>query len=159
VPYTLVGQKVDIRATARVLEVFFKGERVASHRRSSEPNKTLTLPDHMPTSHREYLSWTPSRILEFAQEIGKCTYEFVEKMLESGQVQAAYRRALGVIRLAKIYGEERLEAACSKALALKINSYRSVENMLKTGFEREKTEKIESELPDHENLRGQSYYR
>jgi len=37
VPYQLVGQKLDVRMSAHVVEAFHKGKRVASHQRCYDP--------------------------------------------------------------------------------------------------------------------------
>ena len=160
VPYNLIREKVDLRATATTVEIFFRGQRVASHKRLHEPRSSATIPEHMPKEHREYAAWTPSKIVEVAEQIGPSTHRFVQTMLGDGKRQASgYRRALGVVRLGKTYGEERLENACSKALGMKEFSYTSLKNMLESGFDK-KCQKQEERAPlgDHENVRGQSYY-
>jgi len=59
VPYQLKGEHVDARITARTVELFFKGKRVAAHVRGYAPFKHSTLTEHMPESHRRYLERTP----------------------------------------------------------------------------------------------------
>jgi transposase len=46
--------QVDVRLTARTVEIFFKGERITAHQRISSNRKHTTVPDHMPSSHRRY---------------------------------------------------------------------------------------------------------
>src|SRR4029079_6995268 len=45
-PYRLVKEKVDVRATQHTVEVFVKGKRVASHQRSYERGGSTTLLEH-----------------------------------------------------------------------------------------------------------------
>ena len=66
VPYQLIHERLDVRLTATTLEVFFKGRRVASHRRSYITGRHTTLPEHMPKAHQKYLEWTPSRLIRWA---------------------------------------------------------------------------------------------
>src|SRR5262249_41746815 len=73
VPHRLVRQRVDVRLTAAMLEVFHKGERVASHRRNSRRGSFTTLPAHMPLSHQRHRDWTPTRFLSWAQTLGPST--------------------------------------------------------------------------------------
>ena len=61
VPYQLIHEKVEARVTASVVEVLFKGKRVASHPRKKGKGHYSTNPEQMPRSHREHLEWTPSR--------------------------------------------------------------------------------------------------
>lgn len=160
VPYALVHEKVEVRATATTIEIFFKGQRIASHRRSSKAGTYVTLCEHMPKKHREYLSWKPSRILHWAEKLGPHTHKLVKLLMEKRpRPELAYRSCLGILRLGKTYGKERLEAACAKALALQVISYQSVKNMLKSGFDQKPLREQErSPVGDHENIRGEAYY-
>lgn len=162
VPYALVQQRVDVRLRARTVEVFFKGNRVAVHKRSKERGGFTTLDEHRPKSHRRHLEWTPGRIVDWAGKIGPKCSEAVEHILESKpHPEQGYRSCLGLIRLGKKYGHERVEAACGRALALDICSYRRIKSMLKTGRE-------SCPLPDRSGskprpnasacIRGATYY-
>ena len=71
----------------------------------------------------------------------------------------AYRKCLGLLRLAKSCGNERLELACDRALKLQAIGYRSVKNILNKGIEAaDITEHSEAPLPLHDNIRGSDYY-
>ena len=59
VPYTLIGETVDIRYTGDVVEIYHKGKRVASHIKTNKSGTFVTQNLHMPTEHRQYLEWTP----------------------------------------------------------------------------------------------------
>jgi transposase len=163
VPYQLVGQKVDLRLSATVVEAFFRGRRVASHLRSFRPYAFTTDPAHMPASHRAHREWTPGRILRWARSSGPQTAELVEGVLSSRpHPEQGFRSCLGILRLGKHYGGERLEAACGRALAMGAFSYRSVESILRTGLDRQPLLALVPPpvpLRPHENLRGPGYYR
>jgi transposase len=161
VPYQLAGQRVDVRLTATTVEAFHGGRRVASHLRSHQPHRFTTDPAHMPAAHRAHLEWTPGRILRWAQASGPKTAALVEGVLTSRpHPEQGYRSCLGILRLGKHYGDERLEAACGRALALQAFSYRSVESILKTGLDRQPLLARAPAVPGrpHENLRGPTYY-
>jgi transposase len=66
VPYRFARAEVEARLTARGVEIFHKGERIAVHLRSSGNRKHTTIPEHMPSSHRRYAGWTIERIREDA---------------------------------------------------------------------------------------------
>ncbi len=160
VPYSLIHEEVDIRYTAKTVEVFLKANRVASHLRDDSRGRHTTLGEHMPKSHREYLEWNPSRIINWAKTIGQSAAQTVEYILTSrGYPEQGYRSCLGILRLAKRYSPERLERACKRAVAIRGMSYRTIESILKNGLDK-------SELPEtglqpaiaHENIRGSSYF-
>jgi hypothetical protein len=163
VPYHLYGKQVDARVTARTVEVLYRGERVASHPRARQKGEFKTLSEHMPRSHREHLEWTPSRLIRWAGEVGASCGEAARTIIEGKpHPEQGYRACLGLMRLAKMYGHARMEAACRRALALRVCSYRSIKSILKTGKDSEPLPE-EDRTPDlfsqfHENVRGRPYY-
>ncbi len=165
VPYSLVRETVEVRITASTVEDFLRGRRVASHRRNNKPGGFTTVRDHMPRSHQKHQEWTPSRLISWAGTIGPQTRTLVEAILASRpHPEQGYRSVLGLLRLAKRYDQERLEAACTRALVAKARSYRHVASILKNGLDRHplKTEAQEAQpqLPlNHANVRGPDYYQ
>src|SRR5512136_1536956 len=148
VPYQLIHQKVEVRFTEATVEIFFKGRRVASHLRSYRPGKPTTVSEHMPKSHQKYLEWTPSRLIGWAAKIGPCTEKLVTSILQDRpHPEQGYRSCLGLLRLAKRYTPERLEAACARALSMKACSYKNVESILKNGLDRQPLTVASSEPP------------
>ncbi len=142
------------------MEVLFKSKRIVSHIRSYKKGHYTTLPEHMPKSHREYRDWSPRRLINWASTIGPSTRALVEAIMASRQhpVQG-YRSAMGLIRLAKTYPNERLEAAAKRALAARALSFKSVDMMLKNNLEGAASE-AQGQLPivRHKNIRGAEYY-
>jgi len=161
VPHRWVGHKVDVRASASVVEVFHKGQRIAAHPRS-HTQLFSTLPEHMPSSHRQHREWSPGRFLNWAKQIGPATLEVVKRQLEDlPHPEHGYRRCLGLLNHARRYSKARLEAACERALAIHSPSYRSVSSILKQGLDRQplpEEEPEQEELPLHANVRGPDYY-
>jgi transposase len=160
VPFQYARQNVDLRATARTVEIFLGSKRIASHLRASGQLTYSTQSEHMPRAHQQYLEWTPSRILHWAQTIGRATAELVEKILaERPHPEQGYRSCLGILRLSKRYGQARLEKACARAGACRSYSYRAVESILKKNLEAQPLPQApQGSLPLHENLRGSSYF-
>ncbi len=163
VPFTLRHEQLDLRATSSTVEIFRKGERVASHLRSSLRGRHTTVPEHMPKSHQAHLEWSPERIARWAQTIGPDTRALVEAIFaDRPHPEQGYRSCLGILRLAKRYGDARLEVASGRALAVRARSYRHVESILKHGLDR--LPAPDSSPQDgvavvHVNLRGPDYYR
>ena len=162
-PYRLARQQVDVRLSAGAVEVFHRGQRVASHPRSQVRHAYTTADEHMPESHRRHAQWTPQRITEWAAKTGPSTAALAEAILASRtHPQQGYRAVLGIIRLASSYGPGRTEAACARALALRSYSYRSVKSILSTGLDRQPLPGSAPPLsphPVHGNLRGPGYYQ
>jgi transposase len=160
-PHALVKRQLDARLTATTVELFHKGTRVASHRRSHHKGGYTTLREHMPKSHQQYLDWTPQRFVRWAEKTGLATASVIEQILASRPFpQQGYNACYGVMRLGKRYGDERLEAACARALALGSASYKSIESILKHGLDqRPLPEPAPATEPvHHENVRGPEYY-
>ncbi|SEM83595.1 Transposase [Syntrophus gentianae] len=161
VPYQLVKEQVEAWLTATTVEILFKNRRVASHARSTEKYQHTTLTEHMPKAHQKYLEWTPSRIMDWAGKNGPNTRQIVTCIMERHRhPQQGFRSCLGIMRLAKRYSSERLEAACGRALLLKAYSYKSIESILKTNLDaQELPESSPEKKITHYNIRGQEYYR
>jgi transposase len=161
VPHQLVGQRLDIRASARVVEVLHRGRRVTSHPRSREQGRFTTLPAHMPEAHRRHAAWTPGRIVAWAERTGPATADLVAAIMASRpHPEQGFRSCLGIMRLGRRYGEERLEAAATRALDIRGLSYRSVESILKAGLDAVPLPGAEpvTSIGVHANVRGARYY-
>ena len=161
VPYQLARTEVEARLTAQTVEIFHRGKRVASHRRSWRHGQHTTVAAHMPRPHREYAEWTPRRLVAWAVKTGPATGTLIEQILtQRRHPQQGFRSCLGILRLAKRYGDERLEAACRRALHIGSARYKSIESILRHGLDREPLpEPSQQALPiDHANVRGSKYY-
>lgn len=160
VPHQLLKQKLWVRITARTVEVFFEGKRVASHARTSGNRQHSTHREHMPPNHRFRADWTPERIRRQAYRIGPNTEAFVEVVMrERKHPEQGFRTCLGVIRLAKTFGRDRLEAACERALTINARSYSSLHSILKNGLDRTpRTRATDEPAITHPNIRGAGYF-
>ena len=161
VPYQLAGSVVEVRLTNSVVEVFSQHRRVASHLRSYAVSRHVTDSAHMPDSHRRYLEWTPGRIVSWAEKNGPSTAAFIEALMKSRpHPEQGFRSALGVMRLAKKYSPERLEAACERGLVLRSFSYKSIESMLSHGLDQRPLRAASPRTRvAHRNIRGPNYYQ
>jgi transposase len=160
VPHALAKQKLWARITDRSVEVFHKGKRVAAHMRGSANRRHTTVPEHMPSSHRRYANWTPDRIRRDAAANGVHTEILIDVILRSKpHPEQGFRSAIGILRLAKTHGGERLEAACERALEIGARSYSSVASILKNNLDR-RTPRQATDGPaiDHPNIRGPQYF-
>jgi len=161
VPHHLIKRQLDVRTTVSTIECFHKGQRVACHRRSHQSGRHTTVTEHMPEQHRRHAQFSPERLQRWAANIGAETAALITHVMsERPHPEQGYRACLGILRLAKSYGDERLNAACARALTLGTHRYKSIESILKKGLDQQPlTPTTEPQLPtDHGNLRGPGYY-
>jgi len=164
--YQLVKQVVHIRATALIIEIFYKSKRIASHHLSFKKGGYTTDPNHRPPSHQAHLKWTPERIINWGKSKGDNVGLYIESLITSkAHPEQGYRAALGVIRLADKYNSYRLNQACGNAIAIGVISYQTVKNMLKNGMDqvappsnKKTNEKQQDFFTSNENVRGRNYY-
>ncbi len=160
VPHQLLREKLWVRITARTIEAYFKGQRVAAHQRTSGNRQHSTHRDHMPANHRFRTDWTPERIRRQAARIGPNTEAYVEVIMrERRHPEQGYRSCMGILRLAKTFGRDRLEAACARALQINARSYSSLHSILKNGLDRQpRTRATDEPAITHPNIRGADYF-
>jgi len=162
VPFRLLRERLDVRLTATTVEAFHKGERVAAHVRSCLRGLHTTLKEHMPPEHRKYAEWTPSRFIQWASKTGTATAQLVERIMASRTYpEQGYRSCLGIMRLARDYDAERVEAAARRALKYNTCSFRSMNAILAAGLDRQPEDGAlprQTTLFQHGNIRGPEYY-
>ena len=132
------------------------------HLRGAGRGRHTTLAEHMPSSHRRHAEWTIERIGREAAAIGPSTAKLAELILARGRPhpEQGYRACLGILRLARQYGADRLEAACDRGLDIGARSYGSLQSILKHGLDKRpaQTARQGELLPSHPNIRGSRYY-
>lgn len=161
VPYQFTGKEIELRFTSEMIEFWHDGKQIALHIRSYRKGAHTTLAEHMPTSHRKHMEWTPGRFLNWASQIGIATTRLVKHLLENKpHPEQGYRSCLGLLSLSKHYGNTRLEKACDRAWQLGAKTRRSVESILTHHLEEESIddEKIKPSIIHHENLRDKKQY-
>lgn len=162
VPYQHVHQVVEVRKSSQTVEIFLRGQRVATHVRSYRQGAHSTLPEHRPKKHQD-LQWTASQLIDRGRSVGPSTAAALENILRSKpHPELGYRACWGVLRLAKKYSPLRLEAACSRAVTLQVCSYRSIHSILEKGLDRQAlqpTQAPSAYARKHDNVRGAAYYQ
>lgn len=164
VPWCYLGEQIDVRIGDRTIECFLNGKRIALHQRAFKPGHT-TQNEHMPKAHQDYVKWTPERLHRWALDIGENTAKLIDEVIGLHKIpQQGYRACLGILRMSKKYGKERLENAAIRALHIGAVRYKNVESILKNGLDKQPLHKPASEntaaaiTNHHENVRGANYY-
>jgi transposase len=104
-------------------------------------------------------------MVRWAETIGPHTARLFERIMnDKPHPEMGYRGCLGIIRLAKKYSDDRVEAACERALMTGACRYKSVESILKNGLDRipvnpSHSSQRPSPTPPHDNIRGSEYFK
>lgn len=156
VPYRLIGKTVDLRLTARMLEVYYRGQAVATHARSGAARRFVTDPGHRPERHRAVIELSHERLLERAEAVGPATAAVLrEQVHRRTHPDEALRASLGILRLAHDFSGTALEQACKRALALRTYSYRAVRALITAP---PTAPPDPAPIAAHDNVRGARYF-
>ena len=160
VPYRYRDKYIELFYTERTIEIYENNIRIAFHRRNRKANDYTSLDEHMPPGHKYMKDWNPQRFMNWAENIGDDAKAIITIVLNIRQhPEQSYKTCLGILSLAKKYGEPRFLKACSRALYYKCYSCKKIENILKNNLENLDTNAdLSVPLVYHENLRGDEYY-
>ena len=165
VPYRHIGKTTQIHYTRSSVEVYYKNERIALHKRLVARGNYITNKDHLSSVHQAYSQWSPDYFEKKASQHGTHVLSIIKGILSMGDYpETAYKRSMGIIQLHRDYGSERLDNACKRALYAETYSYNRIKNILKNNLDLEElddtqTQLFRSHIPTHENLRGSSDYQ
>jgi hypothetical protein len=161
VPYQYIGKKVKVTFTPYKVEIFYNYERIALHKRWHTQFKYTTDKEHLPPEHRFVAELQPDRLLRLASEIHPDVKIYVGSILEfEAHPEQLYKMCIGILNLAKKYGNERLISACQRALDFGIYNYKTVKKILENRLEKQQIDKeLTESMPQHDNIRGSDYYQ
>lgn len=157
VPYKHIGQRVEVRVSARMVEIFFKRQLIASHVRLFKRGARATLDAHRPANHRAIIDTTIERLMQRAEAIAPSVAQVLrEQFNRKRHPEEALRVAQGILRLASDFSPQQLAAACERAITLNACNYRSVRALILTP----PTESGDARQLSlvHENVRGPEYF-
>jgi transposase len=161
VPHALIRAEVDVRFTARIVEIFHRGTRVAVHQRRHGGRRHGTEPDHMPAAHRRYAEWSPYRFGRWARAIGPNTEGLITAVLANRpHPEQGFRTCLGILRLYRGIEAARAEAISARAVEIGALNYRSIASILANNLDKAAAARgrEEATLFDHPNVRGPRYF-
>lgn len=161
VPYRYIGKHVEVQHTIDTVEIYSKKERIATHAKSHRKGNYTTIKNHLSSTHQYYQSWNKKFFVKMAAAIGINTAGYVSKLIDQQSYpEVGFKRSQGIISLKHKYPTQRIEAACEKALAYDICSYRIIENILKNHIDMEPVqEQIKHDIKPHGNLRSAANYK
>ncbi|MGB6324974.1 MAG: IS21 family transposase [Methylocella sp.] len=161
-PFRLIRELVDVRAADKTVEIFLKGQRIASHMRAPNRRGHTTLPEHMPSAHRRHASWTPARLIAYGEKVGPSVAALFEAVMTGRpHPEQGFRTCLGILALTRTCDNARVDAARRRGVPIKARSVASIRSILKNGLDRaflDETEGGDREPVRHGNIRGGHYY-
>lgn len=167
VPYTLVGRKVEVHADGATVQLYLDGERVASHLQGASDFRYSTLEVHMPPNHRFWKGLNPDKLIASASQIGEAMTALIRKVLERKKhPEQGYRAALGLLDLAKRFGNARLNAAAQRALHFGAERRRDLLAILEKGLDQKPIPEMAAQASlfpapplEHANIRGGASFK
>jgi transposase len=164
VPYQYIGQNTRIIYDEVNVEIFIGFERIAIHKRDYRVGGYTTLSEHMPEKHLKYKEtqgWDADYFISLAENIGDCSVGVFKKILASKEfIEQTYLSCKGLKRLSEIYGSQRFESACRRALKGSKVTYGMIKNILERNLDNlEETQGALFTIPTHENIRGEESYQ
>lgn len=162
VPYPYIKKKVKLLYTTSTVEIYYKYNRIALHKRNYKPYVYTTTSEHLASTHRFVAEWSAERFLDWAKSIDVAVGEYILHIIESrNHPEQAYKSCLGILNLEKKVGKERLIKACKRGLEYKTFSYKSIQKILENNLDHmdyDTEDQAQTELPAHNNIRGKHYY-
>ena len=162
VPYHYIGKKVTLLYNQEDVEVFYRYERIAAHKRDRRPYGYTTVIEHLASQHRFMSDWNPEKFIERAEQVGPETRDYIIGLLDMRQhPEQAYRSCQGILSFAGRLSKDRLNNACKRAIQYGDYGYHTIRVILERGLDRNKDDEPEDNqsLPSHKNIRGKGYYR
>ncbi len=130
-PHQYRGNRLDVWASDKTVEIISNGETIAIHSRSYSPGGFRTDNKHYPPQHQAYLEATPEQLRERALKVGEDTYTVINRLMSTRYPLRFLRRAQGILALIKKYSCKQLELACNQALAFEKYHVPFIENLIK----------------------------
>jgi transposase len=160
VPYMYIGKKVKVMYSSTQVEVFYNYALLTSHKRDRKFYGYTTNPDHLASTHRYITEWNPDRFVKWAESIDTTVKEFIIALMNSKtHPEQAYKACQGVLGLERKVGRERLINACRRAIEYENYSYHAIKSILENKYDMLTYAEISTEIPSHENIRGENYYQ
>jgi transposase len=156
VPYQYIGKKVKVLYSKSQVEIFYKYESIAFHKRVKSKFNYTTEPDHMASQHKAIMDWNPEKFLSQGRAIHADVEQYLQHIFEKKlHPEQAYRSCAGILSFARRKGNESLRQACTKGLQVGRYSYKFIESILLAGTENLSNEPDEEgNMPSHDNIRN-----
>lgn len=118
VPYGMIGKEVNVKIGSEFLDVYDEKTHLCTHRLFKERiGAYATDITHLPEQSAQYGEWNSTRYLQWAKKKGPSTEQVIQCLFNGALFeQKVYRTVHSILKLADLYSDQRLEAACQLAL-------------------------------------------
>jgi hypothetical protein len=115
VPGNLIGQRVDVRADAKLVRIFARGQLVKVHPRQA-PGGRVTDAEDLPAERTVYALRDLDKLGRMAAGHGPAVGAYATALLDTPLPWTKMRQVYALLGLVKKWGPERVNAACERAL-------------------------------------------
>jgi len=162
VPYQNAHDQLEAQVSSRIVEVFFKRERIASHVLSHKEGGITTLDEHMPPGDFHYERWNADSDLKIASTIGLGTTKFLEIVFaDCVNHDEKYRQSIAFMNLRRDHDDEDIEAsthiALDSGLSMRVCTLAKLIKSRHLQPKNNADDIIEANF-DHDFVRGPDYY-
>jgi len=160
VPFKFIGRKIKVAYSASKVDIYYKYQRIAFHKRDRRPYKYTTIKEHLPSAHQFVADWNPDKFIKWAGAYGEDVRGYIIEVLNNNQhPEQNYKSCIGILSLEKKYGKERLNNACERGSYYSNYSYRVIRNILEKSLDKLQHQSVQQKIPLHQNIRGKDYYQ
>ncbi len=164
VPNKYIKKRVEVYLKGNIIEIYYDGIHLCRHLKGLPNLGYTTMDEHMPKTHKFIKNRTPEWFIAKGDEIDKDVGEFIRLLMENRQhPEQAFNAAQVVLRLRKVFGDQRICNACRRAVYFRSINFKSVQSILEKGLDREDWGEgivVKEEVNvEHENLRNNSEFK
>lgn len=165
VPYQLIGEKVEVWFSSKTVTITYQGKEVALHPKLLHKGAYSTQSEHMASSHKKYLDWSPAKIMNWGATVGITTSKLFKNIMDSRpHPEMGFRTCLGVINtykkhLEKDYTEEHLEMISAVAISKRCYKVGQIKELIRNHkpVDSDDSQSLFA-LGSHSNVRGAEYF-
>lgn len=155
VPHSLVGESVELKCKEKIVEIYHNNTLIAVHSRDRTAGKHTTKKEHMPQSHEFMSSWSAERLINWGKKVGPQTTKQIElKISSKSHPEQSYRSCLGLLSMAKKYGNERIETVCAMVNVYGATPLGKIKRILEIHADKLAQHNVQRPAINHTNIRG-----
>jgi transposase len=133
-PKHYIGQHLDVRADSALVKLFHRGQLVKVHPRQ-QPGGRVTDPEDLPEHKAGYALRDLDHLVATARTHGPEVGTYAQRLLDDPLPWTRMRQVYRLLALARRYGDEPVNTACARALALDVLNVTKIASMLERASE------------------------
>jgi transposase len=161
VPHSYIGQKVSVIYTRTLVQVYCRGQSIATHQRSHSSGYT-TVKEHLCSTHRHYKDRSPQYYIQTAEKRSLVLGKLIGQMFEREQIpETLFRRCDGLLSLQRKTDPVLFEKACQIAIENDVLTYKFIQKVIENKTLMQNQADVQNNqkpIPKHENIRGRQYF-